>query len=658
MTLPDRFSGEMPPEFSSPLIDRHRPVAFRLDGRRIAAWEGDTVLSALLANGIAAVGQAEGSPLALDAFTAPAVTVAGNEGRPDLAMPMALCPAMNGVSLVTMGSRPMTRPGLFRALASRPSTLGLAGADRGAGGWIDAPPTRPMTTDLVVVGGGVAGLSAALAAAERGWHVCVLDREFVLGGASVFFGRADGEPAPEDLIGSLADRIGASGLITLLPGTGAFAVSGTTLRAIRVVKTGGLPAPEHITIAARAIVLAVGTASRLPIFPGNRLPGVMDALSAWRLAARYQVWPGQTAHVHSATNAGYRMALLGAAAGKSIERTSDPRPAPQTRFIEFCKAYGHRLGWGAAIGSVEPERSGTLRVALVDSQTGAAMAEPISCDRLIVAGGWQPELDLWARAGGRVRWDADAARLVAEGTVPGLHLAGSAAGYLSLVGCRDHGRAVVEAIFEGGAARVPDPRIDPVYETPDASPLPRLPASRRQPPAWVSPPCTTHLPVPRARGLAGLLDFKPREPALAARAQTIADVAGLVVAGRLSPQFVPRFAAERCIVPTTIVAAAAHRPGPVRVAPDAVPAYLAHRFGPAQRRRRLVPEAARMFEPGALIFLNTDEKSPLAAIGVVLAATEKGFDALLADDGLGSEDIVYVRDGVSAFPARLQPPAP
>src|SRR5690606_19769548 len=332
--------------------------------------------------------------------------------------------------------------------------------------WIDMPASRRIAADVAVVGGGVAGLSAALAAAQRGLRVCLVEKEATLGGLSVFFGKADGEPAPEDMIGDLAARIGTSGLVTLLLGTLAFDLADRRIEAIRVTKNGSVPQPERISIAAETIVLATGTVGRIPIFSGNRLPEIVEASFAWRMAARYNVWPGDNALIHTATNVGYRMALLGAASGKTILRAGDPRIDPQTRFIEFCKAYGYRLGWGIAVEEVQPTGKGLL-VTTADAETGVLSEAPTLCDRLIVSGGWQPDLDLWVKSKGAIAWDAAMRRLVPSGTVKHVVLAGSAAGYVSLAGCVDHGRIALEVALGGLDRPAPDPRIDPIFETPD-----------------------------------------------------------------------------------------------------------------------------------------------------------------------------------------------
>lgn len=643
-----RLSGELPPEFSRPVIDRAQPLRFRVNGRAFNGFAGDTVLSALLASGTSTAGMLAGSPLALDEHTAPAIALAGNEERPDLAMPMALCPAVDGASFTTLGPRPGAPASLLsRLLMRRRDSLGLLYRSGSAepGGWIDTPAARHVAVDVAIVGGGVAGLSAALAATRRGLRVCLLEKEPVLGGLSVYYGKADGEPAPEDMIADLVAKLGETGLITLLPATLAFDLEAGRIEAVRVTVRDSIPQPERISIAAETVVLATGTLGALPIFAGNRLPGVVEAGFAWRMAARYNVWPGRDALIHTATNVGYRMALLGAASGKTILRTGDQRIDPQTRFIEFCKAYGYRLGWGNAVAAVSKARRGTLSVALADAETGAPSGEPVACDCLIVAAARQPDLDLWVRAGGGIGWDAE--HLAPSGTLDGVVLAGSVAGYRSLAGCADHGRAALD----GKEQSVPDPQIDPIFETPDGRLTVSHPQARNAAPAFLAAGATRRLATPPARGWGRLIDLAAdrMEPW---GALSLSEITGEIVAGRLDPAFAANLCAERCVLPR-LVAPTEPEPQVHHHASEGLPTYLEHRFGSGQSQWTLAPGEARRFDPGCLIFANTDHHAPLDAIGVVLADQSGTLRALLDAQGMKPGDVVYVRDGMNAVPVRL-----
>src|SRR5690606_34612090 len=127
---------------------------------------------------------------------------------------------------------------------------------------------------------------------------------------------------------------------------------------------------------------------------------------------------------------------------------------------------------------------------------------------------------------------------------------------------------------------------------------------------------------------------------------------GEIVAGRLDPAFAANLCAERCVLPR-LVAPIEPEPQVHHHASEGLPAYLEHRFGGGQSQWTLAPGEARRFDPGCLIFANTDHHAPLDAIGVVLADQSGTLRALLDAQGMKPGDVVYVRDGMNAVPVRL-----
>ncbi|WP_196259201.1 FAD-dependent oxidoreductase [Pelagibacterium limicola] len=647
MTQPHRLGAALPTEFETPLIDRSRPVVFTVDGKTVHGFEGDTVLSALLANGVLSAGTQSGHAVALDAASAPPVTVEGGRGQ----IPMALCPALDGAQYRTVGLRTAAAP-LKSLFSRRGYSLGHdLGAPRRPGGWVDSESDETIETDFAVVGGGVAGLSAALAAARRGFRVVLLEREAVLGGMAVFFGKADGETPPLEAISGLVQEVERQPAISVLVGAEVFDLGQNRLRAVRVTRQAGLPKAHHIAVTFSHAVLATGTDERMPVYSGNRLPGVMGAAALWRLASRYGVWPGESFHLHTATNAGYRIAILGAEAGKSVHRASDPRPDPRTRFIEFCKAYGFRLGWGTQIAKAGSDR-GSIEVRLADPVFGGVEAEPVRADALIVSGGWQPALALWQLAGGGLAWDAARHRLVPTGAAGPVVLAGAVAGFLGTPACIESGAVGVARLVGDDPRPIADPQIDPIYESLDG-PMTVGPArGRRAPPAWFGPSRRAALAPRPPRGLRAFLVRQPPERPEDVRAAELPDVAGALAAGVLPTGEAADYCRQWCIVPR------AFRRGDLPASPDPeagqLPRYLVGRFGAGQEKWSLRPEQDRILEPGCLVFVNTDDAHPRTAIGVILAGGRGACTALMARTAFGEGDVVYVRDGTTPIPARLR----
>lgn len=646
MSQPNRLAASVPPEFANPLIDRTRPIRFTVNGVRVEGYEGDTVLSALLANGILSAGTQGGFGVALDEWSAPPVTVAGAPAQ----MPMALCPAVDGAAFHTVAASKTAAP--FRRLLARgrDSLDHDLDAPRVPGSWIDAEPDETRHTDILIVGGGVTGMAAALEAARGGSQVTLVERDAVPGGMAVFFGKTDGETPPEEITASLAAEIAAHPAITVLVRAEMFDLSDGIARVVQVVRENGLPRPRVLAIGFSGAVLATGTEERLPIFPGNRLPRVVAAGFAWRMARQYGVWPGETFHLHTATNAGYRLAILGSESGKTVLRATDPRPDPRTRFIEFCKAYGFRLGWGTAIASVRPERN-RLVIGLDEHQLGTDANEPAKAHALIVAGGWQPTIGLWLLAGGATSWDGARGQLIGGGSPDRVVLAGSVTGIAGTTGCIESGKASIGQLRDGKRRAVADPRIDEIHESRDGEFSVRAPASHGLPPAWLGPSRRAAMTEPPQRGIATLL---PRRPGRAAdiRAANIADISGAIAGGVIAPPDAPGYSAQWHILPQAFKAPAPPA-APPRSAPG-LPGYLNGRFGLSQAQWRIEPDGVRAFEPGCLIFINTDETHPANAIGTIVSGTSTDCVALMARTEFGAGDIVYVRDGAACTPARLR----
>src|SRR5690606_22747657 len=177
-------------------------------------------------------------------------------------------------------ARRQKRSALARLLRRGADTLGLD-LDRSNAltqPWLGMVGEPGPQADLIVVGGGVAGMSAALAGARSGLRVLLVEATPQLGGASLLFGRQEGEDRPEDEIARLAGAIARTDAITVLNNAEVFGLRGGTVRLHQVQLRDGLPIDRVIYVSAHHIVLATGAIERLPVFPGNRLPGVVGAL--------------------------------------------------------------------------------------------------------------------------------------------------------------------------------------------------------------------------------------------------------------------------------------------------------------------------------------------------------------------------------------------
>ena len=645
---PNRLGTETHHRFAGTEIDRSKPIRFRLNGRWISGQAGDTVLSAVLASGILAAGEHAGSPLALDERFAPHVAARGERDERSAILPMARTPALDGLDLITSRTRPggnlsdRLPRGLTPWVRSGPATLGhrFDEARELSGSWIDRVPESTLKADLVIVGGGIAGLSAAVAAGQKNNSVILVERRPYLGGDIRFFGSMEGEEPPEVIISGLLDRLARLPHVRLMTGTEAFALYDRAVRVHRVEQDGQTLKSQVLALASPRIILATGTVERLPIFSGNRLPGTSGALAAFHLADRYGVWPGRSAVITTSASEPYRLALLAQDAGIIVRRVADTRIQPQSRFVEYAKAYGIAQGPGLlpTETSLFNGEEGNLAVQFSVTVAGAAGAPPaLHTDRLIASGGWQPDLTLWHMAGGASVWVPGPARLMPDGDVEGVLLAGSAAGYSTNWACIRSGHAATARLFARTLPRVEDRLIDPAFETP-AAPTSVAPWSGNAAPAYLDFGVSmTARPASAEGSRLPLWPFNRKngggELAGQSRLLSIGDIAAAVQIGAIPEVDAAVVAQERSIITGDLVNAKRSEPSLLGKAPPAAlpfPRFLAGRFGPEPKLIRVLPHDSRDLETGAFIHLSSSGTNPMDAVGVVVRPAGKSDAGALA----------------------------
>lgn len=626
-------------------IDRQRPIRFTINGRVTPGFAGDTVLSALLAAGVDTIGTHSGQPLGLRASAAPAIVYTAKASAPEHSLPMERTPARDGAEYRTFTNGPA--PSLFARLFQPGRTFGLP---------LDAPgalarPWRALRgevadpIDLIVVGGGVAGMAAALAGAHAGLKVTLVEASPHLGGHSGLFGTQDGESTPEENITALATEIGANPAIDVRTHAEAFAI-GEGLVRVHQLDVDGDRVEGHVRdLPARFIVLATGAFERLPVLPGNRLPGVIGAQEAFDLAYRYGIWPGHNWLLATSSNAAYRLPTLLAESGMTLDRILDGRDQANSRYIEFCKAYGFRQFPGTVPRAVRPGPNGRLSIEL-------PLGEPVTVDRLVLCGGWQPDLTLWHLAGGESRWNPRRERLEPIGEVIGLALAGSAAGRFTRRGCVTSGIHAIDRLLGRIGRGVDDPVIDAFYETPDRQM--HLGGGEDDPaPTYLDADDTLMLrPIPQARRWTSF--FRRSRPgpvrvlSEAPQPLSIGAICAGVGIGLIPPESAGVVARERvALIPLMRIAP----PSPAE--PDAfstIPAYLADRFAADAIVTILRHDPSRQVGSGALIFEGEDVTDPRRAVGVVLRTRNEKTEALVS----ASVRSVVIRELGQAIPAAIE----
>jgi len=632
------------------VLDRSQPLRFRLNGRQIEGFSGDTVLSAALANGIQSAGRHADTPLALDETFAPLVATHGGEP-----LPMDRTPAIDGAEFTTIGIRrdPIASSGVLGALRhllvgpNRTLNHRYGDVPPSPEPWRTARPEEEILAEFAIIGGGVAGLAAAGAASAASRSAVLIERTPTLGGAIHFFGAVENEDSPDVTLERLMRGLDGKTPVTRLLAAEAFAIDYGTVKVHQVVAEGGRIRSRVLAVTARTVILAPGSLERLPVFAGNRAPGVVAALAAYHRARRYGVWVGKRTIVNTPHSNAYRLALQAADVGISVQRIVDTRINPHSRFVDFAKASGITLASGLVASRADPIRRNEpgLRVGFaVAIEDIARDSQTFETDTLIAAGSWQPDLTLWLSAGGSVGWDAQNNWLAPRGSRENLVLVGSAAGWHSTTAAIGSAEAAVAAALGKAPAPFEDIRIDATFETPDA-PTPVAPR-RVTGPAYLD------------RGIS-LVTRRSAAPDLTHHpvALSLGDIAAAVQIGAMAPRDAGPVAAERCGISGDIAGGAWTLPAEAAATEiPPVPTYLTGRFGPKPLLCVVTAFDPRHFEPGCLVFERSEVLDPLKAIGVVYAPAPGGAPGGLAVLGTlpaSPDGSLFVRDSSGAVASKI-----
>ncbi len=481
-------------------IDRSRRLAFRFDGRRYHGHPGDTLASALLANGVRLLGRSfkYHRPRGLLAAgpeepNALVLLEPGPFAEPNLrATEIALYDGLTARSVnrwpslgFDLGAATGLASGLFAAgfyyktFMWPPSWWGrlYAPAIRRMAGLARAPTGpdpevyehRHGHCDILVVGGGPAGVAAASAAAAAGARVALADERACFGGALLDGPeRAEGEDGAAWAAGKLA---GAKAL--LLPRTTALGYYDHNYVALLERLTDGLapaaragrPRARVWHLRARRVVLATGAHERPLPFAGNDRPGVMLAGAVGAFIHRQGVMPGRRAVFLANDDSVYAAARDFARHGGEVAALVDVRPESAAEAGDLPM----RRGW-------TPVRAlGRRAVRAIEiAPPGGGRLERIACDLVAMGGGWTPAVHLFSQSRGRLDWAPALQAFVPGASAQAERSVGAAAGRLDLEGCIAEGAAAGADFARelGFAAAEPPAPPPPPARTP---PLPVAP---------------------------------------------------------------------------------------------------------------------------------------------------------------------------------------
>ena len=463
-------------------IDRSQPIRFSFDGEALSGFRGDTLSSALLANGRHFVGRSFKYHRPRGILSAgseePNALVRLDRGQGTPNMRATQLELYEGLAASSQNHWPSLRAD-FNAIAGVLSPLLTPGfyyktfmwpapfwkriyeplIRRAAGlGEVPAGPDpdwylhRYAFCDVLVIGGGPTGLGAALAAADAGARVIVCDEQAEMGGSLLteLAVTIEGQDSAAWIRSALA-FLSAHDRVTLLTRTTAFGWFPDNMIALLERATDHLAAPPaHLPrervwhVRAKEVVIAAGTIERPLVFPNNDRPGIMLAGAVRTYLNRYGVKAGTRAVVATADDSAYGAALDLVAAGVRVLAIADLRPSSGSKWTPAARSAGIEVMPGTTITTT----TGRHRVTGVKIANVAAPSAPrstVACDLVLMSGGFAPSVHLFSQSRGKLRFDA-----ASQAFLPGI----SSARERSAGGCR--GIAGIEAClkdgYEAGAA--------------------------------------------------------------------------------------------------------------------------------------------------------------------------------------------------------------
>jgi sarcosine oxidase subunit alpha len=324
--------------------------------------------------------------------------------------------------------------------------------------------------DVLIIGGGVAGLQAALTAGQSGQRVMLLEQTPHWGGRAVVDGdEVEGESA-EDWVKSALDALKTMKNVTLrnrCMGAGVYD-HGYVLANERVADHtpgDGRPKQRLWRIRAGHIITATGAIERPLSFAGNDIPGVMLAASVRDYVVNFGVSPGDRTVVVTNNDDAYRTAIALVHAGLSVPVILDARPDVTGDLPARARALGIRIEAGRAIATVKGGKRVTGVQVCLQAGEGAVMEE-IACDAVAMSGGWSPVVHLWSHCGGKLTWSDSLSAFVPDLARPPLNHDGSA--MVTALGAAN-GVYRTSDIIAGTAGD--GPKVPPIWVMPQGAPI-------------------------------------------------------------------------------------------------------------------------------------------------------------------------------------------
>lgn len=474
-------------------IDLSTPISFRFDGRELTGFKGDTLASALIANGVRIVGRSfkyhrprgfltagmeepnglvtVGSDARADP-NSPASTIEiydGLEARSQNCWPsprfdlMAINRAFGSIFVAGFYYKTFMWPAAFWEKVYEPLIRRAAGLGKLSGAPDpDSYDRAHAFADLLIVGAGPAGLSAALTASCDGKRVILVECDRQLGGRLLSERSQIETEAGSTWAENVREVLEKRPNVTVLTRTALFgAYDGNTYAAVEriadelVFKRVGQPRQRYWKIVSPQAILATGATERMIAFGGNDRPGIMMASALQTYVNRFGVRPGQRAAIFTVCDSGYVVADELSAAGIEVVAIIDPRQS-------------NREGRTSALRRISGEVVRTHGKCLrsIDVRHHDGRIERVSLDLLGVAGGWTPNIGFASHLSKKPSWSNDHQAFVQKDLPDGMQFAGAAAGEFELKYALADGVRVARSLAGQTANLAPARSLSPGFAPP------------------------------------------------------------------------------------------------------------------------------------------------------------------------------------------------
>ncbi|KAA3515599.1 sarcosine oxidase subunit alpha [Agrobacterium rosae] len=459
---------------SGGLIDRQTPVSFTFDGKRMLGFEGDSLASALLANGQLLVGRSFKYHRPRGILTAGsaepnALMTIGRGGRTEANTRATMQELYQGLEAKSQSRwpslefdigalnsllSPFLGAGFYYKTFMWPAPLWeklyepfiRKAAGLGKATYEADPDTYEKCwahCDLLVIGSGPTGIAAALTAGRAGARVILVDEHSAAGGSLLSETASIDDVSTQVFVQQAMGELHSLSNVQVLTRTTAFGwYDGNVFGAVERVQknialpNAALPVERLWRIVAKTALLASGAEERPLVFGGNDIPGVMMATAMRTYLNRYGVAPGKEIAVFTTNDSGYAFAndleKRGIVPVAIIDSRPESNPAYTGKARVIKGAYVSDAQGGKALSSISVFRNGTI--------------ETIKVDALAMSGGYSPIIHLACHRGGKPVWSDEQSAFLAPQGLKGVALAGAVAATSGISSCLEEGAARAAAL--------------------------------------------------------------------------------------------------------------------------------------------------------------------------------------------------------------------